>query len=159
MPNYASTYRHFLSRAILWSQVATHLILPLFVFALALYANLQLRFVSQVTAGIAILAGFLFTLLVFIFQLRADVGQSTTMGVNVALKRLIDELFVTVGHAIIVSVTLVGWLMYLSTTMQNEGDPLPAAVSALICLATSHLIALLWTITKRTRVAYGELLH
>jgi F0F1-type ATP synthase assembly protein I len=158
VPTYRSTFRHYRGKALVRKQLVAHVILPVAAALLAYGTGIEVRYVAQIMGGIAILTGFLFTLIVFIFQLRASVSQRDDLSTFTSLKRLIDELFSIINHAIGVSLALVAWLLWLSSTMVEDSDPLPVLVSSGLVLLTAHLVGVLWTIANRTRSAYRQVL-
>lgn len=158
LPSYLSTYRHFKTGQLVRDHVIFHVLLPLGAGLACFLTSIQLTFIAQLLGGVSILAGFLFTLIVFIFQLRTDVARSEEVARYKSLHRLIDELFATVNHAIFVALILVAWLMWLSATMAADSDALPRLVSAALVGLSAHLLGVLWSISRRTATAYRELL-
>ena len=154
--SYWGTYRHFITRQFLWIQFFLHIGLP----ALGAYLTWQIAIpastLEQILGGLAIMAGFLFTLLVFIFQLRLQAGDHRIHGQKPLLLRLVDELNAQTSWAVGVSLFLV-LAMIVGSSLNIEGD-LPPWIASPMAFFVIHLFAVIWTSARRTRSAYREML-
>ena len=155
--SYWRTFRHYKSRQIVWAQVCLQLVLPLAGGILLRSNGFRVSALSDVLAGLAIITGFLFTLLVFIFQLRLQIKDQAEYSTYASLHRLIDELFAQVNWAIWVSLVSVAATI-LTLAKLDDAALLSALGTGLFAGVTVHLLAVLFACTQRTRAAYRELL-
>lgn len=134
--------------------VALGLLLPIL--------GLRLVELGQVIAGLAVMAGLTFGLLVFVFQLRLQVSsdprvQSTT------LRQLIDQLFVNVAYAVLVGLTSaavsvgvvsVRWGDAQVATAPSSVSGIASGVVVALCV---HFLLTLAMCTKRAYRAYQRI--
>ncbi|SOC53543.1 hypothetical protein SAMN05660748_4490 [Blastococcus aggregatus] len=124
--------------------------------------NVQLQGIGEVVGGLAILAGFLFGLVVFVFQLRLQVTADPRVAPQGLLPRLLDQLFANVSYAVLVGFMTVGVSIAASATRSLDaktGDLMAVNRwwSAVLVLLFAHLMLLLAMSLKRLRRAYQEL--
>lgn len=125
-------------------------------------AGFRLVDVGQVIAGLAVLAGFTFGMLVFVFQLRLQVAMDPRV-VGTNLRELIDELFTNVAYALLVGLACVT-LAVAFASVRQASSPSPGVVSVLRTIATgvlvatmSHFLMTLAMCTKRAYRAYQRI--
>lgn len=155
--SYWKTFQHYQTHQVVWTQVLLQLALPIAVGILMRTNGFRVSALSDVLAGLAIITGFLFTLLVFIFQLRLQIKDQTQYSTYVSLHRLINELFAQVNWAIWVSLVSAAATV-LSLAKLSDETLLSALGTGLFAGVTVHLLAVLFACTQRTRAAYRELL-
>lgn len=160
--DHLSTLKHERSRRVQWPDVLVLYGVPLGLAGLALNRGLRLQGIGEVVGGLAILAGFLFALVIFVFQLRLAVTNDPRVDSTGMLPRLIDRLFATVSYAVLVGIATTGVAMAAASTRGTDprsGDPEPINQwwSAALVLLFVHLLLLLAMTLRRTRIAYREL--
>lgn len=118
--------------------------------------------VGQVIAGIAVLAGFTFGMLVFVFQLRLQVATDPRV-VGTNLRELIDQLFTNVAYALLVGlacVTLAVAFVSVRQVAMPSADVvsvLRSIATGLLVASTSHFLLTLAMCTKRAYRAYQRI--
>lgn len=125
-------------------------------------AGFRLVEVGQVIAGLAVLAGFTFGMLVFVFQLRLQVATDPrVIGTN--LRELIDQLFTNVAYALLTglaSVTLAVAIVSVRQLGPLNADlvaTLRAIATGLLVAVVSHFLLTLAMCTKRAYRAYQRI--
>lgn len=117
--------------------------------------------VSELSAGFAVLAGFLFALVIFVFQLRQSIRREPGVPRKRLLTTLIDQLFASVLYSVVVSFVLIAMTVAGAITEPHDDKGNPAGLSpwlsAAIVLVCVHLLAVVWMCIKRTRRAYLEI--
>lgn len=117
--------------------------------------------IGDMIAGFAVLAGFLFGLVIFVFQLRLGMSHDPRVQEKVNLPTLIDQLFANVLYAVFVSfvLTLVAIAVGATEGHDRNGTALGVEpwMAALITVIGLHLLAVVLMCLKRTRTAYVEL--
>jgi hypothetical protein len=154
--SYRGTFRHFITGQFLWNQFVLHGVVPGAFAYCAWHVVIPAVAMEQILGGLAIMTGFLFTLLVFIFQLRLQAGDHTVHGQKPLLLRLIDEMNAQTSWAVGVSLVLVLGLL-VGSSLDIKGS-LPPLMSASLAFLVVHLFAVIWTSARRTRSAYREML-
>lgn len=136
--------------------------LPVLAAVASCWAGVTLQGIGDVVGGLAILAGFLFALVIFVFQLRLQVTHDPRVAPQGRLPRLLDELFANVSYAVLVGLATAVLAVAVSAT--RTADPktgnLPAVNrwwSAVLVLLVAHLMLLIAMALRRTRAAYREL--
>lgn len=153
---YFDTFRHYKTKQVLWPQVLLQLLLPVAISLVFLNRGFRVAALSDLLSGLAIVTGFLFTLLVFIFQLRLQMNGDQRFANRKSLKQLIDELFAQVNWAILVALISVVSVIFLISLLDPNAH-LDRYGSALFAALTLHLLAVLLACAMRTRAAYDEL--
>lgn len=154
--SYWGTYRNFITEQFLWVQFILHLGLPALGAYLAGQIAIPASTLEQILGGLAIMTGFLFTLLVFIFQLRLQAGDHRIHGQKPLLLRLVDEMNAQTSWAVGVSLVLVLALL-VGSSLNIQGN-LPPWMASAVAFFVIHLFAVIWTGARRTRSAYREML-
>lgn len=137
------------------------LALPLVALAVSLLAGWQVGVVSELIAAVSITTGLLFGLVVFLFQLRVQIGAAErTERVPPAAVRLVDEMFRNVAYAIVVGFVLTGVTIVGAATrvdppgsapLEGMGEGMTAVVLALV----THFLLVLAMCLKRLTSAYS----
>lgn len=115
--------------------------------------------VGDLIAGLAIMTGFTFGLLVFVFQLRLQITNDPRHHEDRWLKRLIDQLFQNVAYALLVGFAAVVAAVIASTAKLPD-NPLPdgwasAAATLVLTFLSLHYVMTMAMCAKRLNVAYG----
>ena len=112
---------------------------------------------GDLIAGFAVLAGFLFALVIFVFQLRLNVVRDPRVQSKRNLPELIDQLFRNVLYAVVVSFVLTIVAIVAAATEPAPGVGVHPVWSGVVTVVTVHLLAVVWMCVSRTRTAYLEL--
>lgn len=138
------------------------LVVPLLAGGAMAWFDLRVVEFGEFIAGAAVLTGFAFGLLVFIFQLRLESVRDGTAPSGGVLASLLNELFTNVAYAILVGLATVVSLVVAGAV----GQPLAAGevvvseigkwASAVVIFLSSHFVMTLLMCLKRTYVAYDR---
>lgn len=162
---------------ILWRQIAAQFLLPVLVGMAIWAAGFRITIVGDLIAGFSVLAGFLFGLVIFVFQLRLGMSSDPRVQSKALLPTLIDQTFSNVLYAVVVAFTLIAATVVAAATEphtpvvvtppatpggQSTFDAgmslgLEPWVSALVIGLAVHLLAVVGMCLSRTRRAYIEL--
>lgn len=161
----------------LWSQITGQFVLPVVVGVAVWQLGFRVTIVGDLIAGFAVLSGFLFGLVIFVFQLRLGMTTDPRVQSKALLPTLIDQLFSNVLYAVLVSFALIAATVGAAAT-EPHIDPVvtPAAVaggsptvevglalglepwvSGVVISLAVHLLAVVGMCLSRTRRAYIEL--
>lgn len=124
--------------------------LPLAVGAIAWWRGFHFEDLGAITAGVAILTGLLFALVIFVFQLRLGAKDDAT-----SLRTRLDELFYNVLYAI--GVGVVTTVVSVVTDSVNKDGSIGIVGSLAVIGFGSHLIVTMAMIVKRVMRAYQAL--
>lgn len=139
----------------LWDIVAQYG-LPLAFGGLVWQQRLEIRGASQLLAGVAILAGFVFGLLIFVFQLRMQAVDDPRIPNEGGVMTLIDELFANVAYTALIGLVTSLTIM-IPLAVQHPADaPLPLAWGGAVVFLGAHFVLLLMMCIKRTDIAYQK---
>lgn len=136
---------------------------PLVVAGLAWGLGWSVTIVAELISAIAIITGLLFGLVVFLFQLRLQLGAPGTIErVPPVTIRLIDEMFANVSYAIVIGfvatgVTLVGAALRPDASIPGIQPGIDTFTTGLILGLTTHFLLVLAMCLKRLVSAYGKL--
>lgn len=125
-------------------------------------AGFRLVDVGQVIAGLAVLAGFTFGMLVFVFQLRLQVATDPRV-VGTNLRQLIDQLFTNVAYALLTGLVCVTLAVAFVSVRQATSPTaelvavLRAVSTGVLVTATTHFLLTLAMCTKRAYRAYQRI--
>lgn len=115
---------------------------------------------GQLLAGLAVLTGFVFGLLVFVFQLKLSATQDPRVPAGGILSNLLDELFANIAYTVLVGLVSVV-LILVSTSIGSALPPAAGATtvlntvwSAVVVGALAHFSLMLLMCLKRTHLAY-----
>lgn len=134
---------------------------PLAVGAVALARGFTLTSIADLGAMVAVLAGLLFALVIFVFQLRLQVAHDPRVHKDSVVVPLIDELFANVMYAVVVGLVDAALVMLAANTRVVDSAGTLQAVnvwwSAGIAVVTAHWLLTILMCLKRTRSAYARL--
>lgn len=159
--NHFSTLRNARSRRVLWAAIFILYVVPVLAGLLGWNFNFRLKEIGDLIGGLALFSGFLFALVIFVFQLRLTVTNDPRVQQKALLPQLIDELFANVAYSVIVAVVAAGAAMVASSF--NEFDKsgtdigLTPLLSSILLALTLHLVLMILFCLKRTVSAYREL--
>lgn len=144
----------------MWGLLLPAYLPPIAGAVLSFILDWRLSGVAELIAGTAVLAGFLFALMIFVFQLRLQITHDPRVQERLHLPRLVDELFQNVLYSALVSLAFT-----LAVVVSTVTAPVPAAgpvrleqgPSIIVVALGAHLIGLLYVVIQRTRAAYREL--
>lgn len=147
---------------VLWAQVTLQLVLPIVAGAAVIYFSVRLAIVGELIAGSAVIAGLLFGLVIFIFQLRLGLTTDPRVQSKTAVPELIDQLFSNVLYAVVASFAFVIAAVLFAALEPVDiktGDALGLEpwMSAVLVVLGLHLLAVIYMCIRRTRRAYLEL--
>jgi hypothetical protein len=145
---------------LVWGLVLPAYLPPIAGSVLAFIFDWRLTGVAELMAGTAVLAGFLFALMIFVFQLRLQITHDPRVQERLFLPRLVDELFQNVLYSALVSLAFT-----LAVVVSTVTAPAPASgpvrleawPSLIVVALGAHLIGLLYVVIQRTQAAYREL--
>jgi hydrogenase-4 membrane subunit HyfE len=158
--NHFHTFRHHRTGVLVWGLVLPAYLPPIAGAVLAFIFDWRLSGVAELIAGTAVLAGFLFALMIFVFQLRLQITHDPRVQERLNLPRLVDELFQNVLYSALVSLAFT-----LAVIVSTVTAPVPAVgpirlelwPSMIVVALGAHLIGLLYVVIQRTQAAYREL--
>lgn len=147
---------------VLWAQVTLQLVVPVVAGAAVIYFAVRLTIVGELIAGSAVIAGLLFGLVIFIFQLRLGLTTDPRVQSKTAVPELIDQLFSNVLYAVVTSFTFVVAAVLFAAlepidSKTNEALGLEPWMGAVLVALGLHLLAVIYMCIRRTRRAYLEL--
>ena len=122
----------------------------------ALLAKLQLVAVEGTLAGVSILTGLLFGLLVHVLSVGMTLARDERVSVNSRIVRLTNELRANVSWACGVGLALTTLLTLISSfvPLGEKGQAVPVWATAIVLLLGTHLVGTLLMILKRVRSTY-----
>ncbi len=161
----------------LWWQIGAQFVLPTAVGVAIWWAGFRVTIVGDLIAGFSVLAGFLFGLVIFVFQLRLGMTTDPRVQTKALLPTLVDQTFSNVLYAVLVSFALIATTVTAAATEPHTkpvvtpaaipgGTPqseagvalgLEPAVSGVVIGLAVHLLAVVIMCLSRTRRAYIEL--
>lgn len=161
----------------LWRQIVLQFVVPLLVGAALWVGGARIGIIGDLLAGFSVLAGFLFGLVIFVFQLRLGMTSDPRTQSKTLLPVLIDHLFANVLYAVVIAFTLIAVTVVAAatephtapmlTTPSGGGTTVIAAAgvplglepwtSAVVVAVATHLLAVIGMCVSRTRRAYLEL--
>lgn len=141
--------------------LATQFGLPVLLGAVLPVLGLRLVELGQVIAGLAVLAGLTFGLLVFVFQLRLQVSSDPRVQAT-TLRQLIDQLFVNVAYTVLVGLTSAAVCVAVVSVRWGEAQisgnqGVSAVASGIILALCLHFLLSLAMCTKRAYRAYQRI--
>ncbi len=148
---------------LLWWQIIAQIAVPLVLGALAFKLGWRVAFIGDLITGFSVLAGFLFGLVIFVFQLRLGITHDPRIQQKASLPRLIDELFSNVLYAVGVSLLAVVATIAADATSvalrasAGGGKATEPWATAVLIVIGAHLLAVMGMCIKRTRTAYAAL--
>lgn len=137
------------------SDVALMFVLPLLVGGACAYFDVHIVAAGQVLEGMAILGGFMFGLLTFVFQLRLQASNDPRLPSEGGVHDLLDELFANVAYTTLVAFATVASVMApLVLGLGPEVDELGRWWSAMVVALVIHFGFHVAMCIKRTQTAY-----
>lgn len=136
--------------------------LPIGVAVISMVASWRIAIVGELISAVSIITGLLFALVIFLFQLRLQLGkQETAARIPRPAVKLIDEMFANVCYAIVVGfmvtgVTLVGAATRVNPTGPDPLEPINLALSAAVLALLTHFLLVLAMCLKRLVSAYEK---
>ena len=154
------TFRHHRTGTLVWPLLVPCYLPPIVGTILALVLDWRLSAVAELIAGTAVLAGFLFALMIFVFQLRLQITHDPRVQERLYLPRLVDELFQNVLYSALVSLAFT-----LAVVVSTVTAPVPVSgpvrleqwPSVIVVAIGAHLLGLLYVVIQRTQAAYREM--
>lgn len=144
--------------------IALHLLVPVLTFALCawpLHLDLEGKY-SNILAALAIIFGFAFAAVIFIFQLRMQMAEMQVLSrkspvaeiapqIDPTAPILVNELFSNCLYAVLVSGVAVLW------TGAVDAVNLPVWCDYLIASLIAHLVVVLMMCFKRINAAFNRI--
>lgn len=139
-----------------WGAIVGTYALPIVAGASAFWPGVTVYMGSEILAGVAIFAGFVFGLMIFVFQLRLQAGSDPRIHEGDALIGLLDDLYHNVSYTALVGI-ITGCALGIAVGISKPGEPLSmwwtfGALS--LCL---HFVLTMLMCIRRTSVAYSHL--
>lgn len=135
--------------------------LPAALGAVLVIADVHIKGVSAVIAGVSILTGLLFALVIYVFQLRLQVANDPRVTRGGHLTTLLDELFSNVTYAVLVGLATTLVSVVAATGEAPISDTWGGGInrwwSGILAIVGVHLVFTVLMCLKRTRAAYEEL--
>lgn len=111
--------------------------------------------IGDAVSGISIVAGLLFAMAVFLFQLRISLGQDERLGENDFA--LIDECMANTLWAILWGLALVLYLVVVGAGKWIDSDPLGPVLTGIAVAGAAHFLLVIAMCLKRLRRAYERI--
>lgn len=135
--------------------------LPTLAFVAAAWPKVELRAVGDVVAGVSILAGLLFGLLVYVFQLRLQLASDPRVNPGGLTIKLVEQLFKNVAYAVVVGLITAAYLVACANIAQPFEKDGPSVInrwwSAGAIALSAHLLLTIFMCLKRTSTAFEKL--
>lgn len=144
-----------------FGDLATQFGLPVLLGAVLPIFGLRLVELGQVIAGLAVLAGLTFGLLVFVFQLRLQLSSDPRVQAT-TLRQLIDQLFVNVAYTVLIGLTSAAVCVAVVSVRWGEeassgSQGVSAVASGVVVGLCVHFLLSLAMCTKRAYRAYQRI--
>lgn len=139
--------------------IFAQIVVPIAAGVIALLASVRLTLVNELIAGASIVGGFLFALVIFVFQLRIGIRPSGETQSAARLPELIDQLFTNVLYSVVVAFGLTLAAIIASGLEPHDAKTGAALgtdpwMSAILVALGAHLVAVIGMCLRRTRSAY-----
>ncbi|MBF4590433.1 hypothetical protein [Curtobacterium sp. VKM Ac-1395] len=155
------TLRHHRTNQLLWPDFLLQLPLPVVLGAASWWFDARINDASAIVGGASVLSGFLFGVVIYVFQMRQSLSHDPRVQRQALLPRLVDELFANVLYAVVVSFVLTGAALVTAATQEHTKQgvliPTPPWITGALVLVAVHLFAVVWMCVKRLRSSYREL--
>lgn len=129
---------------------------PIGAAVVAVLLGFRLRSSDEILAGLSILAGLLFALLVFVFQLRLQVTQDPRIPRGSVLLRLLDDLFANVAYSVVVGLVAASAALIAGSIVEAD-KALNSWWTGVLIALTVHFGLNIAMCLKRTQAAYHHL--
>lgn len=115
----------------------------------------KLKDVGNAVAGVSIVAGLLFSMSVFLFQLRTSLGQDKRL--TEVDYRLVDECMSNTLWAIVWGLTLTVYLVVVGTGGWISQGPWATILTGIAIAASVHFLIVIMMCIKRLRRSYERI--
>jgi hypothetical protein len=154
------------------ADLAVFYALPLAAWGTAWALSMRLRGVAEILAGVAILTGLLFGLLVHVFSVGLRISEDGRWSSSSKVTILVDELRANVAYACGVGLVLTVLLVIAAALGASDSSPIVVSpstghvqvadthsgltpwLSGLVAALFLHLVLTLFMVLKRVRTAY-----
>lgn len=155
------TLRHHRTKQLLWPDFLLQVPLPIALGSASWWFGARINDSSAIVGGASVLSGFLFGVVIYVFQMRQSLSHDPRVQRQALLPRLVDELFANVLYAVVVSFVLTSAALVTAATQEytKQGVLIPTNpwITGTLVLVAVHLFAVVWMCVKRLRSAYREL--
>jgi di/tricarboxylate transporter len=117
--------------------------------------NFRLGDVDGILAGVAILTGLLFALVIHVFTLGLRITDDPRIADGSRISRLVDQVEANVSYAVLVGLATTVVLSIASGTTES-GHRIGKLMTAILVALLIHLILIMLMILKRMRSSYRE---
>lgn len=130
--------------------------------ALSRYVGWRIEIVGELISAVAIITALLFGLVIFLFQLRIQLGDPERADrIPRSAIRLVDEMFTNVAYAIVVGfvvtgVTLIGAATRVDPAGELPVQPIGPTLTCLILGLLIHFLLVLAMCLKRLTSSYRQ---
>lgn len=130
-------------------------VLPAASGAVAFAFHFRFAAVDGILAGVAILTGLLFALVIHVFTLGLRITDDPRIGARSRTSRLIDQLQSNVLYTVLVGIVTTIALSVASATTES-GHHTGKIMTAILVVLLAHMVLMILMILKRMRSAYDE---
>ena len=138
-----------------WRGIAAQALLPLIAGTATWKLGAKIADVGGAVSGISIVAGLLFAMAVFLFQLRITLDNDKRLGENDFV--LVDECMANTLWAILWGVTLAVYLIVCGAGKWIGNDSWGPALTGIAVAGTVHFLLVIGMCLKRLRRAYERI--
>ncbi|WP_235345637.1 hypothetical protein [Brevibacterium sp. UCMA 11754] len=138
-----------------WSAIVWQMVLPLGAGVAAWKLGAKMGEVSAAVSGISIVAGLLFAMAVFLFQLRVTLGTDKRLGEDDYV--LVDECMANTLWAILWGLALALFLVVGDAGKWIGDDRIGSVLTGVAVAATVHFLVVIGMCLKRLRRAYERI--
>lgn len=138
-----------------WRGIAAQALLPLIAGAATWTLGAKIADVGGVVSGISIIAGLLFAMAVFLFQLRITLHNDKRLGEDDFV--LVDECMANTLWAILWGLTLAVYLIVCGTEKWIDNDSWGPTLTGIAVAGTVHFLLVIGMCLKRLRRAYERI--
>lgn len=133
------------------------LAIPIGLGAWSVLSGGTITIVGELISAIAIITSLLFGLVVFIFQLRVQLGaKDVAERVPMSSVQLIDEMFKNVAYAIVIGFAATALLLLGAAVRDESEQAISVALSGAIVVLLAHFVLTLAMCLKRLTKAYDR---
>lgn len=138
-----------------WRGIAAQALMPVIAGAATWKLGAKIADVGAAVSGISIVAGLLFAMAVFLFQLRISLGNAKHLGEDDFV--LVDECMANTLWAILWGVTLAVYLIVCGAGKWIGNDSWGPALTGIAVASTVHFLLVIGMCLKRLRRAYERI--
>lgn len=136
---------------------------PVVLGAVAAGFEVELHDLADVVVGVSILAGLLFGLLIYVFQLRLQLASDPRVNPRGRTIELVEQLFSNVAYAVVLGLTTTAYLVACANIAHpfeaGGPDQINRWWSAGVVTLGAHLLLTIFMCLKRTRTAFDNLIN